>query len=102
MVNAFKFASVFLSDCRGASAAEYVLLLSVVGALLAVSAFVLGDTIAGSLENSSNIFEQAGCNNNGQGTGLGGGNGGGGNQPPKPELDFDAAALGGEGPVGGI
>jgi Flp pilus assembly pilin Flp len=80
MINAFKLASVFLSDCRGASAAEYVLLLSVVGALLAVSAFVLGDTIAGSLENSSNIFEQAGCNNNGQGTGLGGGAGGGGGQ----------------------
>jgi hypothetical protein len=45
-----------------------------------MSAFVLGDTIAGSMENYSDIIEQAGCSNNGQGTGLGGGNGGGGGQ----------------------
>ena len=77
MVNALKIARIFLSDCRGASAAEYALLLSVVGALLAMSAFVLGDTIAGSMENYSDLIEQAGCNNNGQGTGLGGGSGGG-------------------------
>ncbi len=80
MVNALKIARIFLSDCRRASAAEYALLLSVVGALLAMSAFVLGDTIAGSMENYSVIIEQAGCNNNGQGTGLGGDNGGGGGQ----------------------
>ena len=80
MVKAFKLARVFLSDCRGASAAEYALLLSVVGALLAMSAFVLGDTIAGSMENSSDIIEQAGCNNNGQGSGFGGGSGGDGGQ----------------------
>jgi hypothetical protein len=48
--------------------------------LLAISAFVLGDTIAGSMENSSDIIEQAGCNNNGQGAGLGGGSGGGDGQ----------------------
>ncbi len=80
MVKAFKLARVFISDCRGASAAEYALLLSVVGALLAMSAFVLGDTIAGSLENYSDIIEQAGCNNNGQGSGFGGGSGGDGGQ----------------------
>ena len=80
MVNAFKFARGFLSDCRGGSAAEYALLLSVVGALLAMSVGVLGETIAGSMENSSDIIQQAGCNNNGQGTGLGGGNGSGGGQ----------------------
>ena len=80
MVNALKIARIFLSDCRGASAAEYALLLSVVGALLAMSAFVLGDTIAGSLENYSDIIEQAGCNNNGQGSGFGGGSGGDGGQ----------------------
>ena len=45
-----------------------------------MSAFVLGNTIAGSMENYSDIIEQAGCNNNGQGTGLGGGSGGGGGQ----------------------
>jgi hypothetical protein len=45
-----------------------------------MSVGVLGETIAGSMENSSDLIEQAGCNNNGQGTGLGGGNGGGGGQ----------------------
>ncbi len=80
MVSIFRFANTFLRDNRGASAAEYALLLSVIGAGLAMSAFVLGDTIADSMENSADVFEQAGCNNNGQGTGLGGGNGGGGGQ----------------------
>ena len=80
MVNVFVLSRDFLKDCRGASAAEYALLLAVVGAVLAMSAFVLGDTIAASMENSSNVFQQAGCNNNGQGTGLGGGNGGSGGQ----------------------
>ena len=80
MVSMFRFASAFLRDNSGASAAEYALLLSVIGAGLAMSAFVLGNTIADSMENSSDLFEQAGCNNNGQGTGLGGGNGSGGGQ----------------------
>ncbi len=80
MVNALKFTRDFLIDCRGASGAEYALLLSLVGASLAMSAVVLGDTISGSMDNMSGLIEQAGCNNNGQGTGLGGGNGGGGGQ----------------------
>ncbi len=80
MVNSFKVLKDFLRDCRGASAAEYALLLSLVGASLAMSAFVLGDTISGSMDNMSGLIEQAGCNNNGQGTGLGGGNGGGDGQ----------------------
>jgi len=45
-----------------------------------MSAFVLGETIAASIDNSSDIIQQAGCGNNGQGAGLGGGNGGGGGQ----------------------
>ena len=80
MINAFKFTRVFLSDCRGASGAEYALLLSLVGASLAMSAGVLGETIADSIDSTSGLIEQAGCNNNGQGAGLGGGNGGGGGQ----------------------
>ena len=80
MVNVFQLARIFFWDCRGSSAAEYALLLSVVGAVLAVSVFVLGDTIAGSMENSSDIIKQAGCTNNGQGSGTGGGNGGGDGQ----------------------
>ena len=80
MVNAFKFASNFLTDCRGASGGEYALLLALVGASLAVSALALGETISGSMDNTSDLFDQAGCNNNGQGTGGGGGNGGGSGQ----------------------
>jgi Flp pilus assembly pilin Flp len=80
MINAFKFARVFLSDCRGASAAEYALLLSIVAASLAMSAAVLGESISGAMNDTSDLFEQVGCNNNGQGTGLGGGNGGSGGQ----------------------
>ncbi len=80
MINAFKFARVFLSDCRGASGAEYALLLSLIGASLAMSAVVLGETIAGSMDSTSGLIEQTGCNNSGQGTGLGGGNGGDGGQ----------------------
>ncbi len=76
MVNVFALARNFLRDCRGASAAEYALVLSVVGAVLAMSAFVLGETIAASIDNSSDIIQQAGCGNNGQGAGLGGGGGG--------------------------
>ncbi len=80
MVHAFQIAKVFLSDCRGATGAEYALLLSLVGASLGLSAFALGESITGSMDNVSGLFEQAGCNNNGQGTGFGGGNGGGGGQ----------------------
>jgi Flp pilus assembly pilin Flp len=80
MVNVFALARNFLRDCRGTSAAEYALVLSVVGAVLAMSAFVLGETIAASIDNSSDIIQQAGGGNNGQGAGLGGGNGGGGGQ----------------------
>lgn len=80
MVNVFYAAGKFLRDRRGASGAEYALLLSLVGATLMFSAVLLGQSVAGSMENSSGLFEQAGCTNNGQGTGLGGGNGGGGGQ----------------------
>ena len=56
MVNSIKALKVFLSDCRGASGAEYALLLSLVGASLAISAFVLGDTISGSMDNMSGLI----------------------------------------------
>ena len=79
-LDAFKFARVFLGDCRGPAGAEYALLLSSVGASLAISALVLGETIGDSIDSTSSLIEQVGCNNNGQGTGLGGGNGVGGGQ----------------------
>ena len=77
MVNIFRFTRDFLIDCRGASVAEYALLLSVVAASLAMS---LGETIAEAIDDTSGLIEQAGCNNNGQGAGLGGGNGNGSGQ----------------------
>ena len=80
MVNSIKFACGFLTDRRGTSGAEYALLLSLVGTLFAMSVVVLGNTITSSIDNTSDLIEQAGCNNNGQGTGLGGGNGGSGGQ----------------------
>jgi Flp pilus assembly pilin Flp len=79
MINKFNFQD-FIRDCRGASAAEYALLLSIVAASLAMSAAVLGESISGAMDDASGLIEQAGCNNNGQGTGLGGGNGNGGGQ----------------------
>jgi len=77
MINKFNF-QAFLRDCRGASAAEYALLLSIVAASLAMSAAVLGESISGTMNDTSDLFGQVRCNNNGQGTGLGGGNGSGG------------------------
>ena len=79
-LDAFKFARVFLTDCRGASGAEYALLLSLVAASLAMSAVALGESISSAMDDASGLIEQAGCNNNGQGAGLGGSNGGGGGQ----------------------
>ena len=75
-----KFSAIFLCDCRGASGAEYALLLAFIGASLAVATFVLGQSITDSIGNVSDLYERAGCDNNGQGTGLGGGNGGGAGQ----------------------
>ena len=80
MVNVFKFPRDFLIDCRGASGAEYALLLSIVVGSLALSAVMLGEAIVGAIDGTSGILEQAACGNNGQGTGYGGGNGGGGGQ----------------------
>ena len=79
MVNVFKFARDFLMDCRGASGAEYALVLFLVGSI-AMFVVVLGVAIVGAMDGTSGIIEQAACGNNGQGTGDGGGNGGGGGQ----------------------
>jgi Flp pilus assembly pilin Flp len=68
----------FLRDRRGATAAEYALLLAVIAGGLALSAAVLGESISGALTNTSALMNQSGgCDNNGRGTGFGGGNGGG-------------------------
>ncbi len=63
---------------RGATAAEYALLLAVIAGGLALSAAVLGESVSGALTNTSALMDQSGgCDNNGGGTGFGGGNGGG-------------------------
>ncbi|MDX1575338.1 MAG: Flp family type IVb pilin [Kiloniellales bacterium] len=71
----------FLRDQRGATAAEYALLLALVSGGLAVSAVGLGESISNSMNETSALIDQSGCDNNGQnngqGTGFGGGNGGG-------------------------
>jgi len=73
----------FLRGRRGATAAEYAMLLAVIAAGLAVSAAVLGESISNRMTSTSALLDpsppasQSGCTNNGRGTGFGGGNGGG-------------------------
>ncbi len=74
---AFTSLAGFLRDGRGATAAEYALLLALIAGGLALSAAVLGESISGAINNTSALIEQSGCSNNGGGTGFGGGNGGG-------------------------
>ncbi len=74
----------FASDQRGAAAAEYVILLALIGSMLAMSILLLSGAIAGGIEDAADLIaeliDKANCNNEGQGTGLGGGQGGGGGQ----------------------
>ena len=44
----------FLKDENGASAAEYALLLAIIGAGIAVAAFSLGGTISNAINKASN------------------------------------------------
>jgi pilus assembly protein Flp/PilA len=41
-------------DCRGASAAEYALILGILGAALAIAALTLGSSISNSIDRSGN------------------------------------------------
>ncbi len=70
----------FASDQRGAAAAEYVILLALIGSMLAMSILLLSGAISDGVAGVANLIDEAGCNNQGQGTGLGGGQGGGGGQ----------------------
>lgn len=45
-----------MKDVSGASAAEYALILAIVGAALAVAAVALGDSIAGAMDNTTNLI----------------------------------------------
>ncbi len=70
----------FASDQRGATAAEYVIILAIVGTGLGMSMMSLAGAISGGVQDSANLISEAGCNNNGLGTGFGGGQGGGDGQ----------------------
>lgn len=45
-----------LKDVSGASAAEYALILAIVGAALAVAAVSLGESIAGAMDNTTALI----------------------------------------------
>jgi pilus assembly protein Flp/PilA len=53
-----------LKDESGASAAEYALILAIVGTAIAAAAILLGNTIAGAMNNASSCIKTAGttCN----------------------------------------
>jgi len=49
-----------LKDDSGASAAEYALILAIVGTAIAAAAILLGQTIAGAMNNASTCISTAG------------------------------------------
>ena len=51
-----KFVKSFLRDDSGASAAEYALILAIVGSGIAVAAFGLGDNISTAMETAGNCI----------------------------------------------
>ena len=48
-----KFVKTFVSDESGASAAEYALILAIVGTAIAASAVLLGGAIAGAMDRAT-------------------------------------------------
>ena len=50
-----------LKDYSGASAAEYALILAIVGAALAVAAVALGGAIAGAMNETTNLINDRGA-----------------------------------------
>lgn len=49
-----------MKDVSGASAAEYALILAIVGAALAAAAVLLGQEIAGAMNNTSALISNGG------------------------------------------
>ena len=74
----------FAGDQRGATAAEYVMLLALITGAIAMAIFYLSGAIASGIEDAADLIAElidyANCNNQGLGTGFGGGQGGGGGQ----------------------
>jgi pilus assembly protein Flp/PilA len=52
-----KFVTSFLRDESGASAAEYALILAIVGSTIAFAAVTLGGSISGALTSASNCID---------------------------------------------
>ena len=63
-VRLMTFVKTFLRDDSGASAAEYALILAIVGAAIALAAITLGNTIGGALNEASTCISSNGqtCN----------------------------------------
>jgi len=55
-----KFATSFLRDDSGASAAEYALILAIVGTGIAAAAFALGDSIGDAMTGAKTCIDSAG------------------------------------------
>jgi pilus assembly protein Flp/PilA len=54
-----KFVTSFLRDESGASAAEYALILAIVGSAIALSAIALGNEIAGAMDEAATKVKNA-------------------------------------------
>jgi pilus assembly protein Flp/PilA len=51
------FFKTFLSDTSGAAAAEYALILAIVGSAIAVAAVGLGTAVAGAMDDAADCVE---------------------------------------------
>ncbi len=54
-----KFLKNFAADESGASAAEYALILAIVGTGIAGAAFLLGESISGAMSTATNCIDNA-------------------------------------------
>ena len=52
-----KFLSIFRKDEKGGSAAEYALILAIIGGLVAGGAVALGTSIDGALDTSADVID---------------------------------------------
>ena len=55
-----KFVKTFVTDESGASAAEYALILAIVGSGIAVAAFALGGAISGAMTRAKTCIDSSG------------------------------------------
>jgi pilus assembly protein Flp/PilA len=53
VVNMIKFVKSFVADESGASAAEYALILAIIGSGIAIAAIALGTAISGALDEAA-------------------------------------------------